>query len=213
MRRIYVLVLLLAALPAAAATIFSNLVQPGDQFGPDPVGVGAIPVPGVFVYSATNFTPGAAARLDAIEIPIAVVSGPAEVDVMLMANAGNIPGAVIEAFHLTGVTGGPMALLPMNSVLHPLLAAGEQYWVAVTGGTGTTFAVWGLTLFAGDPTAGGAGRSVVNGFDSGWAANPGTRTGAVRLSGEEVPEPGTMWLAGAALLAMRAARGAALRSR
>src|SRR5512141_2460827 len=87
---------------AEAATIFTNFVQPGYQYGPDPVGFGAVPVPGLFLYSATNFTPVSTALLLGLELPLAVVSGPAEIDVLLLADAGNIPGSVIESFHMTG---------------------------------------------------------------------------------------------------------------
>jgi hypothetical protein len=166
------LALLIWATPAYSATIFSNFVEPGDQFGPDPVGVGAIPVPGVFVYAATNFTPVIASRLTGLELPLAVVSGPTDIDVLLLGDSGNLPGGVIESFLLTGfTTAGPVSLIPIASTLHPLLDSGTQYWVAVTGGTPTTFAVWSLTLFIGDPSAGGAGRSIVNGVDSGWIRN------------------------------------------
>src|ERR1700693_2756684 len=150
-------------MPAHADTIlFSNLVQPGNLFGPDPVGVGAIPVPGFFVSSATNFTPGFDSRLTSLVLPLAVVSGPTEINVLLLADSGNLPGGVLESFHLIGLPlAGPLSLVPIGSSLHPVLNAGTQYWVAVTGGTSTTFAFWGLTLFAGDPTAGGASRSII----------------------------------------------------
>lgn len=84
------LVVALAAwvIPAHADTIsFSNLVQPGNLFGPDPVGVGAIPVPGVFVSSATNFIPVFDSRLTSLVLPRAVVSGPAEINVLLLADS------------------------------------------------------------------------------------------------------------------------------
>jgi hypothetical protein len=70
-----------------------------------------------------------------------------------------LPGSLVEGFHLTGLPVlGPTSLTPISSLLHPVLMAGAQYWVAVSGGTPTTFAFWGLTLFTGDPTAGGASR-------------------------------------------------------
>ena len=132
----------------------------------------------MFAYAATNFTPAIDSRLTGLELPLAVVSGPTDIDVLLLGDSGNLPGSVIESFHLTGFTlAGPVLLIPIASTLHPLLDAGTQYWVAVTGGTQTTFAVWSLTLFTGDPMAGGAGRSIVNGVDSGWIRKHGYSSG------------------------------------
>lgn len=198
-------------MPAHADTIsFSNLVQPGNLYGPDSVGVGAIPVPGLFVSSATNFTPAFDSRLTSLVLPLAVVSGPTEIDVLLLGDSGNLPGGVLESFHLTGFPlAGPLSLVPIGSSLHPVLNAGTQYWVAVTGGTSTTFAMWGLTLFAGDPTQGGASRSIINGVDFGWTRNQGTRVGALVVSGDPIPEPTTVLVTGtglALLLWLRKAR-------
>jgi len=184
------------AQPAQSAIIFSNM-----PFGPDPVGVGAIPVPGLFLYSATNFTPTMDYRLTSLVLPLAVVSGPTEIDVLLLSDAGNNPGSVIEMFHLGGFPlAGPLFPTMASSLLQPILNGGTQYWVAVTGGTPTTFGVWGLTLFTGDPSAGGATRTINQGVDQGWTRNSGTRVGAVQLEGELVPEPAPIFLTTAAFV-------------
>ena len=36
--------LLLAAVPTQAGIIFSNLIEPGDQYGPDATGIGHMPL-------------------------------------------------------------------------------------------------------------------------------------------------------------------------
>ena len=212
------LALLTLGRPSYSATIFNNFVEPGDQYGPDSVGVGAIPVPGVFAFTATNFTPAFNSRLTGLELPLAVVSGAGEISVQLLADSGDLPGSLIEAFHLTGFSApGPLSLIPIASTLHPILDSKTQYWVAVTGGTPTTFAVWALTLFAGDSSAGGASRSIVNNLDGGWTRNHGTRVGAMRINGDPIPEPGSVALVGSGLLSLlflrkRNPRGHAIQS-
>ena len=208
-----VLILCIWPTPLLGATIYSNLFEPGDLYGPDPVGIGAIPVPGFFQYYATNFSvPGQDYRLGMLELPLSPVQGLPEVDVFLMADSGNLPGTVLEQFHVTVVPTPPGALPGLQaipSVVRPLLLSGHQYWVAATGGTPSTFAVWSLTLFTGDPIGGGASRVIQNGFDLGWVNNPGTRVAALRVSGDPVsavPEPSTIMLMGGGLIALRRAR-------
>jgi hypothetical protein len=182
----------------AAQIVFSNLIQPGDQYGPDGVGLGAIPVPGTFIQYATKFTPSVTSKLSNFQLPLGLISGPNNIDVFLMADAAGSPAGVIEMFHhllnLPPAFGGLIPLSTVTSATNPVLSAGTQYWVVAPGGTSTTFAQWALTLFAGDPTDGGATKVIQNGIDSGWVVGPGTRTGALRVSGDAVPEPGSVSL-------------------
>jgi hypothetical protein len=209
LRLIAVLTLCIWSTRLHGATIYSNLVKPGDLYGPDSLAIGAIPVPGFFFqYAATNFTVfGQDYRLSTLELPLFAVLGPPEVDVFLMEDNGNLPGTVLEQFSVTSFpapSNGTPALVSIPSVVQPLLIAGRQYWVAAAGGT-STFAEWALTLFAGDPVGGGATRSIQNGFDYGWVHNPGTRLAALRVSGDPVsavPEPSTILLVGGGLIAL-----------
>src|ERR1017187_2735668 len=183
------------ATPCHSEIIFSNLAQPGDLYGPDSVGVGAIPVPGLFVYNATNFTPAFHSQLTSIVLPLTVVSGFPEIDVLLFSDSGNLPGALIESYQVTGFPPVGSALLTtMVSTLHPLLSSRQHCGVAVTGGSPTPFAFWSLTLFAGDPVAGGAEMIINNRSDLGWTRNPGTRVGAMIINGDPVPEPASVIL-------------------
>lgn len=183
---------------ALPAVIFTNM--PGMQFGPDGVGVGAIPVPGVFLHQATNFIPAESYQLTSILLPVGMVSGPSTIEVSLYADSGNSPGSVLETFHIDGLpVPGPVFPVPLTSTLRPVLQGGQQYWIGVTGGSTTTFAMWALMVFAGDPAAGGATRTILNGVDQGWTRNTGTRSGAVEVDGLPIPEPAAAALAGAGL--------------
>jgi hypothetical protein len=125
------------SIPAYAGTIiFSNLVQPGDQYGPDPSGIGHTPAfpPGVsgFVYGATRFIPSATARLTEIAVPLAYGGiGPNQAEVFLMSDTAGLPGTIIESFAIQNLPFGDSAGLTMiQSVSRPLLNSGQQYWVA-----------------------------------------------------------------------------------
>lgn len=196
MKTFEALFVLTVAFPASASVVFSNFTQPGNQFGPDGAGVGAIPVPGLLVTQATRFTPLQDYSLTSLLVPIASVSGPAEIEIQLLQDSGGRPGAVLESFHITGLPpAGPLLPFLATSVAHPLLQAGVPYWVALTGGTPGSFGMWGLTVFTGDPLAGGATRNIMNGVDQGWVLNLGTRMGVVMVNGEEIPEPSSLVLA------------------
>jgi len=205
LKRFLFLAALLATLRLDAATIlFSNLVQPGNQYGPDGVGIGdtpAFPIPGEYLSYGVEFTPSVTAELTTIEAPLGIISGPNQVEAFLMTNSGGTPGAVIESYLLTGLPTGPQPfpLTTISSTLDPVLQAGQQYWFVATGGP-TTFATWSLTLFQGDPTEGGASQAVIGGVAQPWDVGSGTRTGALEVFGNSVPEPSGGGVVGCALL-------------
>jgi hypothetical protein len=121
-----------------------------------------------------------------------------QLQALLWSDAGDAPGSVLASYTMTGVPGPPA---PMSLWLVPagpgqIVTAGQQYWFSVTGGA-QTFAIWDLTLFQGDTIDGGASRLVTDGAFQPWIVGDGTRTGALRVSGNPVPEPGTASLVAA----------------
>jgi hypothetical protein len=197
-------ILLFAALPSQAGVIFSNLVQPGNQYGPDGVGIGhtpGFPNPGDYLLYGVHFIPSTTAQLTIIQAPLSVLSGPNQIQAFLMSDAGGSPGSILESFPLSNlpVPPGPFPLVTIQSLLDPLLLGGTQYWFVATGGP-STFATWTLNLFQGDGNDGGAVQSVVGGITQPWITGSGTRTGALQVSGTPVPEPSITALSGCALL-------------
>uniref|UniRef100_Q02CN9 PEP-CTERM protein-sorting domain-containing protein n=1 Tax=Solibacter usitatus (strain Ellin6076) TaxID=234267 RepID=Q02CN9_SOLUE len=185
--------LLTAGVPSQASIIFSNLIEPGDQYGPDGVGIGHTPAfstPGDYLSYGVRFVPSLTAQLTMIQAPFAVVSGPNQVQAFLMGDAGGVPGNVIESFALMNLP-PPGQLLTINSLLDPLVLAGQPYWFVATGG-GVTFALWTLNLFQGDPNDGGATQFNLGGVPQPWSTGSGTRTGALQVSGDVAPEPATV---------------------
>src|SRR5690349_17162051 len=93
--RAAVLVVWLSALSAHSATIvYSNLVQPGDRYGPDAVGIGHTPAyPGSdgVTIAATRFMLTADAQVTAFQVPVDVRSGPDELVAYLMTEVDGHP--------------------------------------------------------------------------------------------------------------------------
>ena len=150
------------------------------------------------------FTPSNTVALSSLVAPLGVFDGPNHLDAFLLSDAAGHPGAVLETFSLSGLPGGfPLPLLTIPSALNPVLVAGQQYWFAATGGP-ETFGGWALTLYQGDPTDGGASRTVLGGVPQAWMVGTGSRTGTLEVFGDlvSVPEPSYTTMLLAAMLTM-----------
>ena len=187
----------------AGQIFFSDLVQPGNQYGPDSLGIGHTPayMPGDTgeSFGATGFTPSASFRLTSFDIALGypalfAPNGPNQADVFLMSASGGLPGSTIESWHLTNLptTCAPCPLSTITSASNPVLTAGNQYWVVASGGP-QTFDDWTFTLL-GNSFSPLATRNILNGVDSGWGLNSSGRQGALAVSGDPVPEPTSLAL-------------------
>jgi len=130
-----------AATGRAGTIVYSN-IQPGDIFGPG-VGIGFIPFTSTFNYAGVGFTAGQDYTFQSMELAASLISGPNVLDVYLMGSLGGLPSGILESFTLNNElsTDPASGLVTIDSVTHPLLAAGMQYWVVAAGGP-TTFASW-----------------------------------------------------------------------
>ena len=194
----------------AGTILFSNLVEPGDQYGPDAVGLGhtpAFPDPGDYLSYAVPFIPSSTAFLTSFVAPLGVATGTNQLEAFLYSDASDAPGSILESFTLTSLptSGFPFPLLTVNSVLDPMVTAGQRYWIAVTGGP-ATFGLWSLNLFQGNAADGGASMTIVNGISGPWVVGSGERTGALEVLGTVVPEPTYTVLCACALLSGLARR-------
>jgi hypothetical protein len=184
-----------ALLPArAGSVIFSNL-RPGDSYGSTGWTLGN-PFTGDFFVVGSSFTSSGNFNLATIEVAASFVSGTNRLFISLEADAGGSPGALIESFTvddamptLGTVTSGH--LVTATSLLHPLLTAGTQYWVALGVPHDGTWAAWNLN------STGDTGAMFQNNHGSVPAPFTDTR-GAIRISAESIPEPSAFVLAGAA---------------
>jgi hypothetical protein len=130
------------------------------------------------------------------------------VDISLANDASDLPGAVLETFHLDNALGPAGANNPpvvVNSLLGPLLLAGSQYWLIESPSASGNGVNWGTAFIAPNP----AQRAAKNGTGP-WtvsAIDNFSDPGAFSISGTvaSAPEPSSLTLVGAGLMLLSAA--------
>jgi hypothetical protein len=135
-------VIVLLGASAAHADIVSSNIQSGDLFGPG-IAIGLVPFGGPYNYAGIGFTPSQTYTFDSTELAISLSSGPNALNAFLMGSSNGLPSGVLESFDLNGAmsTDRSPSLVTIDSVTHPLLDAGMQYWIVAAGGP-QTFASW-----------------------------------------------------------------------
>jgi len=193
---------LLLLAPAAHGDVIFNNFGPGDTFSTTKLysvygstrlisGMTFLPDRDV----AMPFTPGGGNfTFDRAEVAIEllVTLTPRELDVLLLADAGGVPGALIETIHLTGIVPGSPGILTAGSTLHPVLLAGVPYWIGLSVDGGSE-ANWFVNPFGDEGVV--AARDTPPGA---WF-NVTDPIAAFRISGAPagslaVPEPSTLAL-------------------
>jgi hypothetical protein len=186
--------------PARADIIFNNF-GPGDGYDTSQGWqVGASPLGGPRLEQATAFTPtGASFTFDQVAIALSrsgFSTGPNLIDVALTTSSGGAPGTVLETFRFVGAMGLFGLFSPplvADSVLHPLLLEGTQYWLVASVPQPTTLADWNLA----SPVD--LGRRAFREVGGPWQVADATVRGAFRVSGTPVggtavPEPTALTL-------------------
>ncbi len=191
---------LLVIIPLRCATLFSNFDAHGAYSNFEYVTGVSPPTVGSYITVAAPFTVAQSALLTSIDLPLVSINGASDVDVAILADDSGVPGASLESFSLVlGQAGGVSTL---TSATHPLLTAGNQYWLSV-GPAATSASV---------------GWNFANGLSSTVAERPIngqwlTRTyfpGAFSVSGEPAPEPFSLLLIACGLLFLVVAERSAL---
>jgi hypothetical protein len=189
----------LAGPPARADVLYNNF-GPRDSYGSLGFVIGRAPGDTVTWVQGDPFrVTGSDFTLDRLTLALSwALTGPNEVDVQFRADAEGLPGATIESFHFSnlGFFGQNHPPVVADSVLHPLLSAGAQYWVTASASDLSAMAWnWNSTNDVG-PHA----RSQNGGPFDIITIN----RGAFRVEGtpSPAPEPATLALAGVGLFGM-----------
>lgn len=195
----------LNAAPLSASVIYSNL-GPGDSFIPNSGWVvatlasqdhvdQAIAMP--FTVGGSNYT------FMSAELAMYLAHGTSPLNISLTADAGGLPGDVIETISVSVLNSEP-ALVTATSSLLPTLTAGSTYWITAVA-SGDLSSVWMFADELGMPIFGTVGYS----YDSGdsWSTSStvpprdpltSNEAAAFRVNGSAVPEPSSLILLGLA---------------
>jgi len=156
-----------------------------------------------------SFKSAASATFNSITVALSCAFGCLDPFVVsLTADSGDSPGAALESFNVPGGSLGPFGSnnppLILNSVSHPYLTGGAQYWVTVTN-DGNDAIGWNLN------STGDVNDEAIS-ADGGvsWFSPSGLTPGALEVSGS-VPEPAAVGLLATVLLLL-VARGVRRRS-
>lgn len=90
---------------------------------------------------AQQFTPAGDARLAYVQVPLAIFRGSGTMRVVLQADDGGLPGAVIEEMSIGGLQSTPKSFTA-TSVLIPTLQRGTPYWLSLIAGADGMGAGW-----------------------------------------------------------------------
>jgi len=205
---VWTLLFAASSVSRADVVLFSNF---GPSFGYNTTG--GNPVGNAFdgnnYAQGDTFTPTTSANFSSLDIALSCAFAcPDNFTVSLDANSSDAPGAALETFAVAGPSLGALGAnnppLILNSVMHPLLTAGTQYWVTVASDLSNSIAWnWNSTSDTSDEAVSTDGGAT-------WFSPSGLTPGAYQVNGVQsttTPEPSASWF----LIGLFAAAAAAFR--
>jgi hypothetical protein len=161
-------------------TVLGNYIGNGQDFSGSNYAEGA------------TFTPTTSADFSSLDIALNNSSGIADsLTISLDANSSGGPGAALESLTVPSAVLGAFGInntpLTLDSVLHPLLTAGTQYWVTVSDATGSDSNVWNW-----NDTSDTSSAAISTDGGTTWFSPSGLTPGAYQVNGtpmQTVPAP------------------------
>lgn len=182
---------LAAASHGQAAVVFSNF-GPGDSFnavagnlvlGENEITIGNIDQAMPFMVGGVDVS------FTSAELALRHTGGPNSLRVMVMSDAGGLPGATLMSIPVAGVPGVP-GIVEAVGLAALTLNANTQYWIAADA-TSNTELVWHRNSIGQFGRAGRAGWPV-----GPWNFNGNQESLAFRVNGRFVPAPATLAMLG-----------------
>jgi hypothetical protein len=143
---------------------------------------------------ADSFTPAESFILDNLEVAVILPTEGDSARFSIFDTVDGLPGNnILESFTFTGPNDSS-GIFTSASVLHPVLSAGEEYWIVMDAVTNN--ATWNS---AGTFTPGVAALALNDIDPPSWVSRDGVSQGGVALDGSAVPEPASLFLSGGSL--------------
>jgi hypothetical protein len=148
---------------------------------------------------AQAFTPSGDFTFSSAQLAMGIIGGPNILQVVLMTSSGGLPSNIMESIMLTNAV-APLTspgIVLANSVLHPAITSGTQYWLVAFASNPDTNMSWPFSF-------NDFSTPIVRGFTSlsgPWdpVIGPGVPRPAFQINGASIPEPATIFLLGPAL--------------
>jgi hypothetical protein len=181
---------LVCAASARADVVFNDF-GPGDAYNT----LGGLPVGGSsggfgqLDISGATFTAASTGTLSEIDVPFFNQSGPGIFNLELHADDGTGKvGALLESFENIGPATASQTIFSIVSTLHPLLTAGDAYWLVATPADPTTAVFWNNNSI-------GATGTIYEDFNGSVNYAPGEILPTFRvIASASVPEPSSLVL-------------------
>lgn len=150
---------------------------------------------------ANSFTVAGNVNFTTAQLALGLVSGPNMLQVLLVTDAGGVPGSIIETMNVNIGPFGLDSVVTATSILNPLLTSGTTYWLMAFTPSANTLAGWNFSLIDTSPPSPYFASNQIASTTGPWVFGSGPRS-AFQINGTPVPEPATILSLGAGIMAI-----------